>query len=93
MLKTDYQVTEAHDGQTAVLKRGFGTFHVGSDAVSIGPGYAEYRMFEMRNGQPMSDTFRVLVTLETPVEHTLKIRYGAWSPAEECLIQAQGEEA
>jgi hypothetical protein len=74
----DDRVVEAHDRQIPILKRGFGTFRVRSDAVRIGPGSAEHRMFEMRNSDPITDTFRVLVTQETPVEHSLKIRYGAW---------------
>jgi len=38
-------------------------------------------MWQMRGTEPEPDSFRVLITLQTPVDRVLEIRYGRWSPA------------
>ena len=35
----------------------------------------------MRGTEPETDSFRVLITLQTPLDRVLAIRYGRWSPA------------
>ena len=84
--ETDDQVTPVVNGQSSILKSGFGIFHRGTDALSIGPGQAIHRNWAMRNSSPADDRFRVLVTLQTPVDHTIEIRYGTWSIASHSLI-------
>jgi hypothetical protein len=79
--ETDGQVARVTGGQTAILKSGYGVFRRGSDAIRIGPGEAAHRMWEMRDTQIDTERFRVLVTLETPVDRIIEIRYGTWSPA------------
>lgn len=79
--ETDGQVAIMENGQTAILKAGHGTFHRGRHGIRIGPGAITHRVWHMRNTEPEPDTFRVLVTLETPVDRHLEVRYGAWSPA------------
>ena len=48
---------------------------------TIGPGSGEHRQWQMRGSDPDTESFRVLITLQTPVDHTLAIRYGTWSLA------------
>lgn len=74
-------VSQVAGGQTAILKAGHGIFRRGEDAISIGPGAAAHRMWQMRGTEPEPESFRVLITLQTPVDHTLEIRCGRWSPA------------
>lgn len=84
--ETDHQVTPVENGQSSILKSGFGIFHRGSEAVSIGPGSDDHRHWSLRNSDPAEDRFRVLVALTTPVDHKLEIRYGTWSVATKSLI-------
>jgi hypothetical protein len=84
--ETDNQVIPVANGQSSLLKSGFGIFHRGSEALSIGPGSAVHRNWAMRNSSPANDRFRALVTLQTPVDHTIEIRYGTWSVASHSLI-------
>jgi hypothetical protein len=79
--ETADQVMAVGAGQTAILKAGWGTFRRGDDAISIGPGGEAHRMWQMRGTEPEPDAFRVLITLQTPIDRTLEIRYGRWSPA------------
>lgn len=71
---------EAIPGASAFLLSGFGTFHNHRHAITVGPGASAHRMWHMRGTEPEPDAFRVLIALETPVEHPLQIRYGPWSP-------------
>lgn len=78
--ETSDQVTRVDNGQTAILKSGHGIFHRGEHGISIGPGSNVHRMWQMRNTEPEPDSFRVLVTLQTPIDRILEIRCGRWSP-------------
>ena len=91
--ETADQVSQVENGQTTVLKAGYGTFHRGAHGIRIGPGNHAHRMWQMRGTEPESGTFRVLITLQTPVDHTLEIRYGEWSPATGELLPLSGRVA
>ena len=84
--ETDHQVTPISNGQSSILKSGIGIFHRGSEGVSIGPGSDRHRSWSMRNSDPSTEQFRVLIALQTPVEHTIELRYGTWSIASKSLI-------
>ena len=84
--ETQDNVLQVNNGQSAILKSGYGTFHNGNEGISIGPGAGVHRHWAMRNSEPDTDSFRVLITLQTPVDHTLEIRYGTWSLASQNLI-------
>lgn len=72
-------------GEVALLKSGYATYHVGNDAVSVGPGSYGHRMWVMRGSEPGTGLFRVLLTNVTPVDQAIEIRYGAWSTATESI--------
>lgn len=91
--ETDDQVIPVTDGQTAILKHGHGIFHRGRHGIKIGPGSIAHRVYAMRNSEPEPDSFRVLVTLETPVDHTFEVRYGAWSAATGGLVGGDAAQA
>ena len=76
----------ALEGQTVFLKSGTGVYHQGRHAISIGPGAGTHRMWQMHNSEKSPDGFRVLVTLVTPVDRVLEVRYGTWSTAEEGMV-------
>jgi hypothetical protein len=84
--ETADQVTPVSNGQSTILKSGIGIFHRGNEGISIGPGSDVHRHWAMRNSDPAHDRFRVLVTLQTPIDHTIEIRYGTWSAASKNLI-------
>ena len=71
---------EALSGSSAFLLSGFGTFHNHNHAITVGPGSNTHRMWHMRGTEPEPDSFRVIIALETPIQHTLQIRYGPWNP-------------
>jgi len=79
--ETEGQVTQVGDGQTSLLKRGYGVFRRGEWAIRIGPGASAHRMWQMRGSEPEPDSFRVIIALETPVDHILEVRCGRWSMA------------
>ena len=79
--ETDDQAIQVQDGQSAILKRGCGTFHRGERGIRIGPGASSHRMWQMRGTEPATDGFRVLIPLQTPVDHLFQIRCGTWSTA------------
>jgi hypothetical protein len=85
--ETSDNLIGVRNGQTVILKSGYGTFHVGNEGIRIGPGAISHRMFAMRNSDPEQGVFRVLLTGETPFVHTLEIRYGEWSLATGSLIE------
>ena len=87
--ETADQVIQVADGMTAVLKSGHGTFRCGRQAIRIGPGSGVHYQWEMRESEPGLDSFRVLITLQTPVDRTLEIRYGTWSLATRSLERAE----
>lgn len=83
--ETADQVIQVENGQTALLRRGHGTFRRGDSAIRIGPGASAHRMWHMRGAEPEPDCFRVVVALQAPVDHRLEVRYGFWSAATESL--------
>ena len=84
--ETADQVSRVGAGQTAILKAGYGTFRCGDDAITIGPGEAAHRMWQMRGTATHPEAFRVLITLQTPIDRALTIRYGRWSMAEGRIV-------
>ncbi len=84
--ETADQVIQVANGQTAILKAGHGIFHRGAHGISVGPGGDAHRMWQMRGTEPEPDSFRVLITLQTPIDRALEIRYGQWSPATRDLL-------
>ena len=83
--ETENQVTPVDNGQSSILKSGTGIFHRGNEGISIGPGSGVHRHWDMRNSDPANERFRALITLQTPVDHTIEIRYGTWSIASNSL--------
>lgn len=79
-------VLQARPQQSVVLKDGFGTFRVGDDAITIGPGDFAHCDWNMRESNPTSDAFRVLITFTAPFDRTLQIRAGYWSLATRGLL-------
>ncbi|MBT4137490.1 MAG: hypothetical protein HOE48_06215 [Candidatus Latescibacteria bacterium] len=84
--ETHDNVLQVENGQSAILKSGYGTFHNGNEGIAIGPGSGIHRDWNMRGSDPDNDSFRVLITLQTPVDFTFEIRYGTWSLASKQLI-------
>jgi hypothetical protein len=73
-------------GAVAILKSGHATYHIGNDAISIGPGAYGHRFWQMRGSESAPHAFRVLMTFMTPVDQKLEIRCGMWSTAEERIV-------
>jgi hypothetical protein len=73
-------------GEIALLKSGHAIYHVGNDAISIGPGSYGHRMWQMRGSDSAPGLFRVLLTGVTPVDQVIEIRYGMWSTATESIV-------
>lgn len=84
--ETGGQVVQVANGQTAFLRQGHGLFRRGRDAIRIGPGAGAHRMWHIRGSEPEPDCFRVLVPLQTPVDHCLQVRCGTWSPVDGGLV-------
>jgi hypothetical protein len=61
-------------GQVIFLRGGYGTMRYGHDVIELGPGADSHRMWAMRDAEPAPGHVRVLIPLETPVEHRLTIR-------------------
>jgi len=68
-------------GQTVLLNSGHAVYHLGQDAVSVGPGCGAHRMWQMHDSEKTPEAVRVLIAHVTPVNTVLEIRYGAWSSA------------
>jgi hypothetical protein len=73
-------------GAVTFLKSGHATYHIGTDAISFGPGAYGHRFWQMRGSEAAPGAFRVLMSFMTPVDHKLQIRCGTWSPAEERIL-------
>ncbi|MCK4416534.1 MAG: hypothetical protein KAV99_00010 [Candidatus Latescibacteria bacterium] len=82
----DSGVVQGTAGNTAFLKVGYATYRVGTDAISVGPGALAHRMWHMRNSEPSPESFRMLITLVTPVDRVLEIRCGTWSAATQSIV-------
>lgn len=78
--ETQDQVSAVTNGQTAILKRGYGIFHRDTHAVKVGPGGMVHRDWHMRGTEPEPETFRVLLPLTAPMDHSVTIRCGRWCP-------------
>ncbi len=61
-------------GSSAFLTEGEASFRVGSDIIRIGPGACAHTMWHMHNSVGDPDRFRLLISLMTPVDYTLRIR-------------------
>lgn len=77
---------QGREGEVALLKSGTAIYHVGNDAISVGPGTYGHRMWQMRGSEAAPGLFRVLLTNVTPVNQTIEVRYGQWSTATEQLV-------
>ena len=73
-------------GEVALLKSGYATYHVGLDAISIGPGSCGHRMWDMRGSEAAPGLFRLLLTNLTPINQVVAVRYGTWSTATESIM-------
>ncbi len=76
-------------GQTVFLKSGDAIYHVGDDAICIGPGAYAHRTWNMRWSEQAPDGFRVLISLVSPVDRTMEVRCGAWSAATEGILKSE----
>ena len=85
-LDFDSGVMRGQAGDVAFLKSGHAIYHVGNDAISIGPGAYAHRFWQMRGSESAPQSFRVLMSFMTPVDQTLEIRCGTWSSAEERIL-------
>lgn len=56
-----------------LLREGYATYRVGSDAVRFGPGKAEHRYTQIRGAQPPAPGQRVYLCGLTPFDHELEI--------------------
>lgn len=61
-------------GQAIFLKQGWGEMRYGNDAIRISPGVYGHGMFAMREAESAPGHVRILLTLRTPVDHTLQVR-------------------
>ena len=77
-IETEQASFPASAGATLLLRNGYLTYHCGSDAITIGPGFHGHRNTFAGDG----DGFRVFMTAWTPVDRRLEIRCGRWSEAE-----------
>ncbi|MEE2752484.1 MAG: hypothetical protein VX910_00765 [Candidatus Latescibacterota bacterium] len=85
-LDLDSGAVQGRAGEIALLKLGHAVYHIGDDAISIGPGVYGHRMWSMRGSESTSQLFRVLLTAVTPVDQKVEIRYGTWSTATESIV-------
>ena len=85
-LDFDSGIVRGQAGEVAFLKDGYATYHLGNDAISIGPGAYAHRFWQMRGSESAPTAFRVLLTFVTPVDRVLKIRCGTWSATEEKVV-------
>jgi len=72
--ETGDTATATAAGQTLFLKRGAGRMRYGHDVIEVGPGADEHRMVAMRDAEPAPAHARVVIALQTPADHTLRIR-------------------
>ncbi len=64
--------------QAIHLREGAGVLRCGSEAIRISPGRADHAYREMRGLERETGSFRVLMTMFTPVDHAFKIEAGDW---------------
>jgi hypothetical protein len=85
-LDFDSGVMRGQIGEVVFLKSGYATYHVGNDAISVGPGAYAHRFWQLRGSKSAPKAFRLLMTFMTPVDQVLEIRCGTWSAAEERIV-------
>ncbi len=85
-LDFDSGIVRGQAGEVAFLKSGYATYHMGNDAISIGPGAYAHRFWQLRGSESAPTAFRVLMTFMTPVDRVLRIRCGTWSTAEDRIV-------
>ena len=85
-LDFDNGIIKGKVNETVLLKQGSATYHIGNDAISIGPGAYGHRFWQMRGSESAPNAFRVLITFLTPVDHMLSIKCGIWSAANERIM-------
>ena len=85
-LDFDSGLVRGQAGEVAFLKSGYAIYHVGNDAISVGPGAYAHRFWELRGSESAPKAFRVLMTFMTPVDQVLEIRCGTWSTAKEGIV-------
>ena len=86
--ETREQFTDVRNGDTTVLKSGYGVYRAGASAVRIGPGAMEHQVtsWDMEGDDADPEAFRILLLLTTPIDKTIELRYGAWSLAESGFV-------
>jgi len=78
-IEVEGAILEAHAGTTMFLKKGHAIFRVGDDLITVGPGHCAHTTWKMHNSPGAPEAFRLLVTLLSPVDHTLHIRTGRFN--------------
>ncbi len=71
--ETDDTSLQPVAGQVLFLKRGYGAMRYGADVIAIGPGADAHRAWQLRHTAPQPGHVRVLIPLQTPVDHTFAI--------------------
>lgn len=73
-------IPRENDADGYFLKDGTGSYRVGDDVIEFGPGRMEHsrppqsnEQYAVYNGDITAEGYRVLITLNTPFTHTLKI--------------------
>ncbi len=60
-------------GQVLFLKKGWGEMRYGTDVIRVEGGAYAHSMWQMRESAPPGGAVRVLLTFETPVDHTFRL--------------------
>ncbi|MGC9349087.1 MAG: hypothetical protein ACP5JG_13160, partial [Anaerolineae bacterium] len=60
-------------GQVLFLKGGWGEMRYGTNVIRVEGGAYAHSMWRMRESEPPGDAVRVLLTFETPVDHTFRL--------------------
>lgn len=74
-------VVEAQAGSSIHLRRGSGLFRRGANAIRVDGGGDAHRWWQIPQLAADSDGFRVVLNLATPVDTTIVLTPGRWSPA------------
>jgi hypothetical protein len=75
-MEVERAIVEAHAGTTMFLKGGNAVYRVGDDEITVGPGHCAHTMWKMHNSPGAPESFRLLVSLLSPVDHTLRLQTG-----------------
>lgn len=74
IITTDSAILQTPAGSTAFLCDGEAAYRVGSDIIRVGPGASAHTLWHMHNSVDDPDRFRLIITLRSPIDYTLKIR-------------------